>query len=739
MHLQAQSPTQWIKYGDKSWAEKDYYGASKYYKEAFVIDTANLEFLNKYASALRMYNDYLLAEKYYQYLYKLDKGKNFKEALFWLATMQKSNAKYQDARKNFTKFSTVYKDRNSFIYKKTIQEIQSCAFAQELMKDTVKVVVENLGTPVNTVNADFAALQLNDSMLYFSSLRQAEVVVEKTKSTTDYIVQIFSIYKKDTLWQNDSLKTFISDKIAQNANGTFNADQSKFYFTRCTEGQQCKIWVIERNGKLWNIPYQLPVPINQEGFTSTQPHIANIDGKEWLFFVSDFEKGKGKLDIWKSELRGNVFAEVQNLGDSINSIDDELSPYYNSENHQLYFASAWHYGLGGFDIFQASKKANGWSTPKNLGYPINTSANDFYYSTYSKSKTAYLTSNRVGSITAKSATCCNDIWKYQFLEAPPKSISDITQKDSSFLELEKYVPVTLYFHNDEPMPKSVDTTTTLTYEQTIFNYRKQFPIYQKEFTKGLKQLQKNTATKDLESFLNQEVEAGFAHLQKFAAQLLKNLNRGQRIELTVKGFASPLAKTDYNVHLTLRRIASMENYLKSFQNGAMLSYIGDSASNGGRLSFIKIPFGEYKSGEAVIDDFENTQQSIYSPAAARERRIEIVNVALSHKDSLTADILFVKEIKNFGTVSQGDTLRYEFQFKNSGKKPLQIQSVNTLNDLVKVDYTKDPILPNQQSTIKVTVVTSKMIGKQFLHLQIETNARKKSKELTLTMEVIQKD
>lgn len=731
--------TKWMKYGDKSWAEKDYYGASKYYKEALLTDSTNLEILNKYASALRMYNDYLLAEKYYDYLFKSDKNKIYKESLFWLASMQKSNAKYQDARKNFIRFSTYYKDKNTFIYKKTMQEIKSCAYAQELMKDTVMVNVKNLGAPVNTVNADFAALQLNDSSLYFSSLRQTDVVVEKTKKTTDYIVQIFSINKKDSIWLMDSLKKFVSDSLAQNANGTFNSTKTKFYFTHCIPESPCKIWVTEWNGKSWTAPSILPAPINQEGYTSTQPHIAKIDKVEILFFVSDFPSGKGKLDIWQSEMNGNIFSNIKNLGDSINSIDDELSPYYIADAKKLCFASAWHLGLGGFDIFQSTKKETGWATPTNMGYPINTSANDFYYSTFAPTNTAYLTSNRVGSITVKSATCCNDIWKYQLLEKQTTNAVPLAAADSSFKELEKYIPVTLYFHNDEPLPKSLDTTTQLTYEQTIQDYRKQFPIYKMEFVKGLKGEEKNKATVALDEFLNKEVENGFQHLQQFARQLLKNLNKGQRIELTVKGFASPLAKTDYNVHLTLRRIASMENYLKTFEKGVMLPYLSDAATNGGSLSIVKIPFGEYKAQNHVIDDFENTQQSIYSPAAARERRIEVVNVSLSHKDSLLPDIQFVKEIHNFGSVLQGDTLQYEFVCKNTGKKPLMIQSIDAPKEIIKYTFEENAILPNKKATIKVWVNTNQLLGKQYLHLQIHTNARKNSKELTLTMDVLERN
>lgn len=735
--LRAQSPARWIKYGDQSFAEKDYYGASKYFKDAMLLDSSNLEIINKYATSLRLFNDYILAEKYYAYLLKLDKNKIYKESLFWLATMQKNNAKYQEARKNFTKFSTNFKDKKTFIYLKSIQEIKSCEYAQELMKDTVAIDVKNIGQPVNTVNADFAAFQTNDSTLVFSSLRKTEVVVEKKKTNEDYMVQIFSTSKKaGQNWGNDSIKIKTTDKISQNANGSYSADKSKFYFSRCLPEQDCKIWVTEsRSGQ--DTSYILPAPVNQDGYTSTQPNIAQIDGKEILFFVANFPNGKGKLDIWQSTINGNLFSEVSNPGAPLNSIDDELSPFYDAAEKQLYFASAWHFGLGGFDIFKTKKESNQWETPINMGYPINSSANDFYYSTYQRQHIAYLTSNRVGAYTAKSATCCNDIWHYDLPISILKPVTLAPQlKDADFIALQQYVPVKLYFHNDEPMPRSQDSTTSLSYMETFESYQKLFPQYKKNFTKGVHPKLKDTAAAQMEHFLTNEVSTGMQNLQRFAIQLLKNLEKGQRIELTVKGFASPLAKTDYNVKLTFRRIASMENYLKSFQHGILIPYFQDNAINGGYLKLIKIPFGEYKSQAHVIDDFMNTQQSIYSPDAARERRIEIVHIAQAHKDSSAAAIQFAHEIFDLGNVIAGDTINYTFHYTNVGNIPLQIRSVDNPNSLVNIGFITNETLPKREGEIKVEINTNYLTGKQSIHLQVNSNAKNPIKELTLTFEIL---
>ncbi|TAH25111.1 MAG: hypothetical protein EAZ07_08075 [Cytophagales bacterium] len=119
----AQTAHQWAKYGNKSFEEKDYYGASLYFKNALTADTLNLEIINKYAAALRLFNDYAQAEKYYRYLLQLDKNKAYPETVFWLATLQKNNAKYQDARKNFLKYKNTAEDKKVTFIKNQFKKL----------------------------------------------------------------------------------------------------------------------------------------------------------------------------------------------------------------------------------------------------------------------------------------------------------------------------------------------------------------------------------------------------------------------------------------------------------------------------------------------------------------------------------------------------------------------------------------------------------------------------------------
>ena len=99
--VSAQSQKQLIKVGDQLFLEGDFYGASKWYKDAMDLDSAYLDVVYKYAEALRLYNDYAKAEWYYNTIYRKDMGKGYPLAPFWYSTMLKYNGNYNEAKKFF--------------------------------------------------------------------------------------------------------------------------------------------------------------------------------------------------------------------------------------------------------------------------------------------------------------------------------------------------------------------------------------------------------------------------------------------------------------------------------------------------------------------------------------------------------------------------------------------------------------------------------------------------------------
>jgi hypothetical protein len=97
------------------------------------------------------------------------------------------------------------------------------------------------------------------------------------------------------------------------------------------------------------------------------------------------------------------------------------------------------------------------------------------------------------------------------------------------------------------------------------------------------------------------------------------------VKITFKGYCSPLASSDYNINLAKRRISSLKNYFTEYKNGWFLKYINNSNENGGKIIFEEVDIGELEVSKAS-DDFKDKRNSVYSPRAACERKIQILAI-----------------------------------------------------------------------------------------------------------------
>ncbi len=723
----AQTQKDFVKVGDKLTAMGDHYGASIWYKKALDLDSTYVDIVYKYAEALRSYNDYKKAESKYYYIYKKDRGKDYPLAPFWYAMMQKYNGKYSDAKKSFKRAKRFFtRDRKGYHYQKVMQEIKSCEEALKIMQDSVPVNIKNLGNSINTYSSELGGTLLDDSTVIFSSLRDEKmednyVVVD----TSLYLVRLFKGSKQGDVWKSDDqLDEKINEPNYHIANGCLNPDGNIFYYTKCNRSYNCKIFAIEYKDGKWGTPYEVE-GVNLDDYTTTQPSIAKIEDQEILFFASNRPGGQGRMDIWYARKNDQgKFMAPANVGSEINSIEDEITPFYNPKDTALYFSSNWHYGLGGFDIFKSKTDMVKFGKPENMGYPINTSTNDFYYNI--RNNTALITSNRKGSYTKKGETCCNDIWEYE--------IPDTTEIIYTTLEeLNRYLPVRLYFHNDHPNPRTRDTITELNYMTTYKGYTRLYNEYRREYSQGLKGDEKDEAMLDIEDLFSEYIDKGANDLQLFTPLLLKELEAGKTITLTIKGFASPLSKSDYNVNLTLRRVSSLINYLSEYENGKLLPYINGTAENGAKLAFIKVPFGEYQSLKGISDDLKDKRNSVYSPAAALERKIEIIAIQADDTNQVAMD---GSELEKLPLMTFKDTIikmevgQTEKQIKviNNGEAPLKIFAATFSCDGFTIDFPAteiprmEPIYLNM--TYNPTENTPKKCTVEFLTNTIPNKIKK---------------
>lgn len=298
---------------------------------------------------------------------------------------------YKEAKRAFTHFLT-FKYQRSKKVKSAKKELKNCEFSIDAMANPKPFDFKNMGEGVNSEWEEYLPSVSADGKLFVITRRgpyQNGIVSE----------DFFQSEYKDGKWT-----------MAQNLGPSVNtmgnegaqclAPNGKvLFFTACDRYDglgRCDIYIsVKRNGQ-WSEARNIGPSINSKHWES-QPTISP-DGRE-LYFVSNRPGGYGDMDIWKSVLtEKGTFSEPVNLGSTINTPYDEMSPFIHTDNQTLYFASKGHPGLGDFDLFLSRRDypAATWQYPINLGYPINTHGIENSLIVGADGKTAYFASDKSG-------------------------------------------------------------------------------------------------------------------------------------------------------------------------------------------------------------------------------------------------------------------------------------------------------------------------------------------------------
>ncbi|MDX1653465.1 MAG: DUF1573 domain-containing protein [Brumimicrobium sp.] len=723
----------YLEFAQEKFIQGDYIYALQYYEKAMEIDSNSINTLWEYAETLRAYKDYRKAEYYYKKVFEREGGELYPYSLLYYGLMQKQNGNYTEAVETFKKAKKLYRDdRRGYLYLKSRTEIGSCLWAKSNQGDSIDWVFEQLPENVNTLDAEFGH-RVNKGKLYYSSLRADSVGAMEEVFDPNYNTHLFKSTIEDSSFKDGVMIDELNWEGMSSGNGTFSLDGQRFYFSYCERrgfSYKCKILVAYvDNGKFVDIDTLGPI-INEPGYNTSMPYIGEWDGEEVLFYASDRFDGEGGMDIWYSFIKnGNQFKKPQNVK-RINTMDNELSPYWDSENKTLYFSSSWHEGYGGYDVFKSTYNGS-FEPPVNLLEPINSSANDLYYFKTQTGDTAFFSSNRLGVNYSKNPTCCSDIFMVRKpIDPQPPTIEETLE------ELNQRLPVTLYFHNDIPNPRSWDTTTNVNYKNAYDDYIAMIDKYKQEYSEGLKGEKAEDARDDIEDFFTEYVQQGMEDLRIFRDLLLKELERGRKIQVTVKGFASPLAKTEYNVHLTKRRIASLVNYLAEFDNGVFKPYLNNTAENGGRLTFAQIPFGEYEADQITSDNPNDVKNSVYSRAAAIERKIEIQSVDVIRKEDTLTTILSAKsQVIDLGPVNAGEIREAEFEIINTGEKLVRVEDIRVSCECLVVSSDLKELEPGEKGKVLVKFNTSGYKGHEVKSVYIRYADANEELRLVITAEI----
>ena len=327
-----------------------------------------------------------------------------------------------------------------------------------LLMNSVNLSIKSLANPVNIKVTKMPATINSHALQYFPVLTMNEKMMIYTKRAGTGLQDDEDIYYSlysDSVWTTGrSISKNINTPLNEGA-CTISADGRILIFSGCNNQKgfgSCDLFISTLENNEWTLPQNMGSVINSSAWDS-QPTIS-ADGNT-LYFSSNRRGSLGKRDIWVSyNLRG-FWRDPKNLGKTINTLEDETTPFIHANGETLFFSSTGHPGLGGADLYLSEYKDSTWSVVKNLGYPINdfndqsafyvTSVGNRAYLTYENGTSAIYSCEIGDTLVSNSARFLTGTIKDRFTNEPLAASFSIVDLDSQ----EKLYHTTSNLYNGE--------------------------------------------------------------------------------------------------------------------------------------------------------------------------------------------------------------------------------------------------------------------------------------------------
>jgi OmpA-OmpF porin, OOP family len=286
-----------------------------------------------------------------------------------LAELHFDRGDYEAAKTNYDAYLKA-NTKNSRYIAYVQNQVETVDYALEAMKSPVKFNTVQLPATINRYPLQYFPSTTADQRYLIFTARMG--------SQADHDENIYISELKDGNWV---APVSISETINTAANegaATISGDGKTLVFTSCSRPDSfgdCDLYISFRTGNEWSKPKNMGTTVNSKAWDS-QPSLS-ADGRT-LYFSSMRGGGVGKEDIWVTSLNEDgSWQKPSNMGEPVNSKGRDLAPFIHVSGSTLYFVSDGHKGLGGLDVFMTDMAAKQkWETPKNLGYPLNTHADE---------------------------------------------------------------------------------------------------------------------------------------------------------------------------------------------------------------------------------------------------------------------------------------------------------------------------------------------------------------------------
>jgi len=399
-----------VKLAEEAVNNRDFEQAGFHFEKAWRQKTKKGNLAYKAAENFYLAHDYKSALPLYK---AVKEDKSFPLAALYYSRCLKHDQQYDLARKELLFFNSKYQGADRNVIKGIVaNEVAGCTLGatwlqkyEELQKEQLLHLPEE----INTLGEEFAPLSLSNGLLYFGSTINGTAEMLRTRQSGKN-------------WDASVRPEFPELPPGHMGGGTFSPDMKTFYFSICENDPSfdpihtpCDLWAIKLENREWKKPVKLPAYLKLNGTTAMHPFVYQKEDKEVLLFVSDRKGGKGGLDIWRAERSMDSpafdFTFPLNLGKEINTLGNELTPFYDNELKRIYFSSNGWPGVGGQDVFMAKGRPGQWERPENMGPAINSSMDEIAYQLAKGNAGAYFASNRLNGLT-KISTLDFDLWQF---------------------------------------------------------------------------------------------------------------------------------------------------------------------------------------------------------------------------------------------------------------------------------------------------------------------------------------
>lgn len=351
--------------------------------------------LHKISDAYRLAKDYQNAEKWYV-VAVANPVEEHPYANYFLGYSLMKNGKYEEAKVYFNTTMEEFGEDNLY-HQLALEKTGNCDFAIRDDGEYSNAKLILLDSTINSGTTSFG-MMYHQNKLVFASARIDTTMTDDYKQKSVYNSDIyFTRYNKDGSYEAPQWFEGGVNTEAIEGGATLSPDGKAIFFTRVNvlNHNESSIYVSRFFNGRWTEPFRLGKDINLDGFKSTTPTMAE-DGVT-LYYSSDRPGGFGGMDLWMTTINDDgETTEPVNLGQLVNTKEDEITPFYHNKSKTLYFSSEGHIGFGGFDVFKTTINpvTEWWGSPVNLGQPINGSRDDTYFVWGKDMLTGYLTSDR---------------------------------------------------------------------------------------------------------------------------------------------------------------------------------------------------------------------------------------------------------------------------------------------------------------------------------------------------------